>query len=54
MIFLWLSGMEAVSRAAGQKVGIVKSGLNDNGGQHKAVAGVHRGMFPVTKVGDHF
>ena len=40
-----LLGMTTEDGAVGQEVGIVDRGRGECGGQHKAVAGVHRGMF---------
>ena len=40
-----LFGMTTEGRAVGQEVGIVDRGRREGGGQHKAVAGVHRRMF---------
>ena len=42
--------MTTEGRAVGQQVGIVDRGRGECGGQHKAVAGVHRGMFLQPKV----
>jgi hypothetical protein len=40
-----LFGMTTEGRAVGQEVGIVDRSRGEGGGQHKAMAGVHRGMF---------
>ena len=37
--------MTTEGRAVGQEVGIVDRGRGEGSGQHKAVAGVHCGMF---------
>jgi hypothetical protein len=49
-LFDFLLGMTTERRAVGQEVGIVDRGRSQCGGQHKAVAGVHRGMFLQPKV----
>jgi hypothetical protein len=50
-----LLGMTTENSAVGQGVGIVDRSRGDSGSQHKAVTGIHRGMFLQPSVrGDHF